>query len=93
MKSALSQFEVAVAAGRDVAVARAAGVNVGVLADDVEVAVSADDKVGVLFAESCACTVNAAAVRTASGLGWFDVLDGRLQASMAPMITAIARVI
>lgn len=96
MKRALSQLDVAVAAGaggRDVAVARATGVKVGVFAEGAEVAVSAGGKVGVLFAESCACTVKAAAVKTASGLCWFDVVDGRLQASMAPMITATARVI
>ena len=60
--------------------------------DGADVAVLAGDIVGALVV-SCACTVNAAAVRTASGFGWFGVLDGRLQASIALMTTMAARTI
>jgi hypothetical protein len=54
-------------------------VNVGVL--------TASAEVDVLFAASCACTVNAAAVSMASGFCWPAVVDGRLQARMATRIT------
>ena len=82
----------AVTAGiEEVDVDNGTGVNVGVPADGADVAVLAGDIVGALVV-SCACTVNAAAVRTASGFGWFGVLDGILQASIALMMTATARI-
>ena len=73
---------VSVDSGIGVNVDSAPGVNVGVLAAAVDV--------GVLFAASCACTVNAAAVSMASGFCWPGVVDGRLQARMAPRITITA---
>ena len=91
MNSALSQLVVTVTTGTEVYVDSGIGVNVGVPADGAEVALPAEDKVGVLFAESCAWTVRAAAVKTALGSGWLGLLDGRLQASIAPMITMIVK--
>jgi hypothetical protein len=84
-----SHCVVAVAIGDEVSVGSGIDVKVGVL-PGIVVEISVEVAVAGLFAASCACTVNAAAVSMASGFCWLGVVDGRLQARMAVRIAITA---